>query len=186
MCCWWWFLLYRGRLNTQLMVYVRSWQYRFQNQHKHMQTLGKLFKTKNADWNNTEEKHTVHLKQMLSIAKVFFGILTSCGKHRYSCSRSIKHCKFPRKVVIFDSIPKYTIVENTRPPQGGDPLFIFFIIFHWCFYFHHVSLFFPSYHNCSLLFSLFFIIFQCFCFLFFIIVHCFSLLFNCLMLFFEL
>ena len=41
--------LYKGRLNTQLMVYVRSWQYRFQNQHKYLQTLGKLFKTKNSD-----------------------------------------------------------------------------------------------------------------------------------------
>ena len=41
--------LYKGRLNTQLMVYMRSWQYRFQNQHKYLQTLGKLFKTKNAD-----------------------------------------------------------------------------------------------------------------------------------------
>ena len=33
---------------TAVIVYV-SWQYRFQNQHKYMQTLGKLFKTKNAD-----------------------------------------------------------------------------------------------------------------------------------------
>ena len=28
---------------------------------------------------------------------------------------------------MFDSIPKYTIVENRSPPQGGDPLF--FVVF---------------------------------------------------------
>jgi hypothetical protein len=30
--------------------------------------------------------------------------------------------------VIFDSITKYTIVENPHPPQGGVPLFIKFDI----------------------------------------------------------
>ena len=41
--------LYRGRLNKKLMIYVRSWQFRFAHQHQYIQTLGKLFKTKNAD-----------------------------------------------------------------------------------------------------------------------------------------
>ena len=35
---------------------------RYQNQHKYLQTLGKLFKTKNADWKYTEKK-SVKLKQ---------------------------------------------------------------------------------------------------------------------------
>ena len=38
--------LYRGRLNPKRMVCVRSWQYRFQHQHKYMQVLGKRFQTK--------------------------------------------------------------------------------------------------------------------------------------------
>ena len=36
----------------------------------------------------------------------------------------MKHCKFADKMDIFHSIPKYTIVENWGPPQGGDPLFV--------------------------------------------------------------
>jgi hypothetical protein len=39
--------LYRGRLNAKLLLYVRSWQIRFQNQHNYVQKLGQLFKTKN-------------------------------------------------------------------------------------------------------------------------------------------
>ena len=56
------------------------------------------------------------------------------------CSRSKKPFKFQCKVVIFDSIPMYTIVENPRPPQGGYSLFyILEPLWHspWCASFAH-------------------------------------------------
>ena len=31
--------------------------------------------------------------------------------------------------MIFDSITKYTIVENPHPPQGGVPLFLLLLLF---------------------------------------------------------
>ena len=73
----------RWRLNKKLMIYVRSWQFRFAHQHQYIQTLGKLFKTKNADWKSTEEKR-MHWtsSRCCGIAKVFFGTLTSCSKRQ--------------------------------------------------------------------------------------------------------
>ena len=80
--------LYRGRLNKKLMIYVRSWQFRFAHQHQYIQTLGKLFKTKNADWKSTEEKkNALNLKQMLRNCKSFFwhfDLLQQTSKHHRS------------------------------------------------------------------------------------------------------
>ena len=67
--------LYRERLNSKLMIYLRSWQYRYQNHHRYLQTLGKLFKTKNADWKSIGQK-SVKLKQMLLTCKSVFFLLT--------------------------------------------------------------------------------------------------------------
>ena len=41
---------------------------------------------------------------------------------------TIKYCKLQCKKVIFDSITKYTIVENTHPPQGGVPPFLLLLL----------------------------------------------------------
>ena len=79
--------LHRGRLNKKLMIYVRSWQFRFAHQHQYIQTLGKLFKTKNADWKSTEgKKNALNLKQMLRNCKSFFlafwHLESSCSKRQ--------------------------------------------------------------------------------------------------------
>ena len=80
--------LYRGRLNKKLMIYVRSWQFRFAHQHQYIQALGKLFKTKNADWKSTE-KNALHptSRRCCGIPKVFFwhfDILKQTSKHHRS------------------------------------------------------------------------------------------------------
>ena len=78
----------RWHLNKKLMIYVRSWQFRFAHQHQYIQTLGKLFKTKNADWKSTEEKkNALNLKQMLRNCKSFFwhfDLLQQTSKHHRS------------------------------------------------------------------------------------------------------
>ena len=80
--------LYRGRLNKKLMIYVRSWQFRFAHQHQYIQTLGKLFKTKNADWKSTEEKRMHWTSgRCCGIAKSFFwhfDLLQQTSKHHRS------------------------------------------------------------------------------------------------------
>ena len=83
----------RPRISFFTMVYlvhsnVRSWQFRFAHQHQYIQTLGKLFKTKNADWKSTEEER-MHWtsSRCCGIAKVFvwhFDLLHQTSKHHRS------------------------------------------------------------------------------------------------------
>ena len=62
------------------------------------------------------------------LQKFFLAFWHLAANIEISCCRSIKPCKFPCKVVMFDSIPKYTIVENRSPPQGGDPLLLLLLL----------------------------------------------------------
>ena len=84
--------------------------------------LGKLFKTQ-------RKNVALNLKQML-LYSIFFAFWHFPAHIEISCTRSINPCKFLCKMVIFDSIPKYTIFYNSRLcstifPRCPTALFLF-------------------------------------------------------------
>ena len=89
-------------------------------QHKYVQKVGQLFKTKNGGWRQRTEENGQLWKP-----KLMHGIFFRCWPVRADIKNSSHtHCKLQCVMFVPDLNPKSTMIKNPRLPQGVVPLLL--------------------------------------------------------------